>query len=96
MKSVVDFEKAKTTHTQTRVPARLTRGRQGADRREWPKAGLDRGASQCQPEKEQQEQGSRKAEQTRTNKVQRKPTGSKLRTNVSEYNKALELPQGRA
>lgn len=33
MKSVVDFEKAKTTHTQTRVPARLTRGRQGADRR---------------------------------------------------------------
>lgn len=83
MKSVVDFEKAKTTHRQTRVPARLTRGRQGTDRREWPKASLDRGASQCRPEKEHK---NREAE------MQRKPELTRCRESPQVFSAGLMLP----
>lgn len=83
MKSVVDFEKAKTTHTQTRVPARLTGRRQGVERREWPKASLDRGASQCQPEKERK---NREAER------QSKPELTRFRESPQAFSLGLMLP----
>lgn len=83
MKSVVDFEKAKTTHTQTRAPGRLTIGKQGVDRRERPKAGLNRGASQCQPEKEHKD---REAER------QSKPELTRCRESPQACSLGLMLP----
>lgn len=77
MKFVVDFEKAKTTHTQTRVPARLISGWQGVDRR------VAKGASQsCQPEKEH-----------RTGKQERqsKPELSRCREGAEAFSLGLSL-----
>lgn len=98
MKSVVGFEKAKTTLTQTRVPARLTRGGLGADTGEWPKAGLDRGASQCQPEKAHKNGEAERQSKPELTRCRESPQAFiQLRTDVaSGYNKASEFPQGRA
>lgn len=60
MKFVVDFEEAKTTHTQTRVPARLISVWQGVDKRV-AKSGSGQGRLTVTSAKEgTQEQGSRK------------------------------------
>lgn len=91
MKFVVGFEKAKTTHTQTRVPARLISGCQGVDR---TVANSGQGASQsCQPEEKHENRAAGKAGQTRINKVHRKSRGIQLRTDADNgYSKTLEIP----
>lgn len=93
MKFVVDFEKAKTTHTQTRVPARLISGWQGVDRRV-AKSGSGQGASQsCQSREKHKNREAGNAEQTRINKVRRKSRGIQLGTDAdSGYSKSLEVP----
>lgn len=95
MKFVVDFEKAKTTHTQTRVPARLISGRQRVDRRV-AKSSCGQGCLTIMSAKERtQNTEAGKAEQTRIIKVQRRCRGIQLRTELdSGYSKALEAPQG--
>lgn len=76
MKFVVDFEKAKTTHTQTRVPARLISGWQRVS-----KSGCGQGCLAIMSAKEgTQNREAGKAEQTRIIKVQRKCRGIQLRT----------------